>query len=54
MEPNPLMHTTTTGGNPVVCAATLAQTIRIEPALTIPYELIDEMLKRLEETFESL
>lgn len=131
MEPNPFMHTTTTGGNPVACAAALAQisvlleedlagqaaekgeyikqkvsalqekyphildgvrgrglllgmvfpndeigykvasglfsrgvltagtltnaqTIRIEPALNIPYELIDEMLKRLEETFESL
>lgn len=131
MEPNPFMHTTTTGGNPVACAAALAQitvlleedlaaqaaekgeyikkkvnalkekfpkiingirgrglllgmefpndevgykvasglfsrgvltagtltnaqTIRIEPALNIPYELIDQMLKRLEETFESL
>ncbi len=131
MEPNPFMHTTTTGGNPVACAAALAQitvlleedlagqaaekgeyikkkvmalkgkfpkilngirgrglllgmefpddeigykvasglfsrnvltagtltnaqTIRIEPALNIPYELIDEMLKRLEDTFESL
>ncbi len=131
MEPNPFMHTTTTGGNPVACAAALAQitvlleedlagqaaekgeyikkkvsalqerfpeilngirgrglllgmefpndeigykvasglfsrgvltagtltnaqTIRIEPALNIPYELIDEMLKRLEETFENI
>lgn len=131
MEPNPFMHTTTTGGNPVACAAALAQitvlleedlagqaaekgvyikekvnalqkkypqiingirgrglllgmefpnddigfkvasglfskgvltagtltnaqTIRIEPALNIPYELIDEMLKRLEEVFKSL
>ncbi|SDO72329.1 putrescine aminotransferase [Desulforhopalus singaporensis] len=131
MEPNPFMHTTTTGGNPVACAAALAavtvlveedlagqaaekgeyikkkvnelqqrypqilngirgrglllgmefptdeigykvasglfsrgvltagtltnaQTIRIEPALTISYELIDEMLKRLEDTFISL
>lgn len=131
MEPNPFMHTTTTGGNPVACAAALAQitvlleedlagqaaekgayikkkvsviqekyphilsgirgrglllgmvfpndeigykvasglfsrgvltagtltnaqTIRIEPALNIPYELIDEMLKRLEETIGSL
>ncbi|PHR26824.1 MAG: putrescine aminotransferase [Desulfotalea sp.] len=131
MEPNPFMHTTTTGGNPVACAAALAQisvlleedlagqaaekgeyikkkvlelkekypqilvgirgrglllgmefpndeigyqvasglfsrgvltagtltnaqTIRIEPALNIPYELIDEMLKRLEATFKSL
>ena len=131
LEPNPFMHTTTTGGNPVACAAALAhitvmleedlpgqaaekgeyikdkvsalqkkypyilngirgrglllgmefpddeigfkvasglfsrgvltagtltnaRTIRIEPALNIPYELIDEMLKGLEETFESL
>lgn len=131
MEPNPFMHTTTTGGNPIACAAALAQisvlleedlagqaaekgdyikkkvsllkekypqiiegirgrglllglefpndeigykvssglfsrgvltagtlnnaeTIRIEPALNIPYELIDEMLKRLEETLASL
>lgn len=131
MEPNPFMHTTTTGGNPVACAAALAQitvlleedlagqakekgkyitdkvnalqkqyphilkgirgrglllgmefpndeigykvasglfsrgvltagtltnaeTIRIEPALNIPYELIDTMLERLEETFKSL
>lgn len=131
MEPNPFMHTTTTGGNPVACAAALAQitvlleedlagqaaekgeyikkkvnalkekfpniiqgirgrglllgmefpndeigykvasglfsrgvltagtltnaqTIRIEPALNIPYELIDTMLERLEETFQSL
>jgi putrescine aminotransferase len=131
MEPNPFMHTTTTGGNPVACAAALAQisvlleedlagqaaekgkyikekvnvlkgkyphilngirgrglllgmefpsdeigykvasglfsrgvltagtltnatNIRIEPALNIPYELIDTMLERLEETFESL
>ena len=40
----------------VLTAGTLnnAQTIRIEPALNIPYELIDEMLKRLEETLESL
>ncbi len=130
LEPNPFMHTTTTGGNPVACAAALAQitvlleegladqaaekgeyikkkvlelkekyphiikgirgrglllgmefpndeigykvasglfsrnvltagtlnnaeTVRLEPALNIPYELIDEMLKRLEETFES-
>lgn len=131
MEPNPFMHTTTTGGNPLACAAALAQitvlleedlagqaaekgeyikkkvlalqqkyphiisgirgrglllgmvfpndeigykvasglfsrgvltagtlnnatTIRLEPALNIPYELIDKMLQRLEETFESL
>lgn len=131
MEPNPFMHTTTTGGNPVACAAALAQitvlleedlagqakakgiyikekvnalqkvypkilkgirgrglllgmefpndeigykvasglfsrgvltagtltnaeTIRIEPALNIPYELIDTMLERLEDTFKSM
>ena len=131
MEPNPFMHTTTTGGNPVACAAALAsitvlleedlagqakekgiyikekvnalqkkypqilkgihgrglllgmefpndeigykvasglfsrgvltagtltnsETIRIEPALNIPYELIDTMLERLEDTFKSL
>ncbi len=40
----------------VLTAGTLnnAETIRIEPALNIPYDLIDEMLKRLEATFESL
>jgi len=131
MVPNPFMHSTTTGGNPVACAASLAylqvmleedlagqakekgeyimkhllelqakyphilsevrgkglligmdfptnemgyevaagmfsrrcltagtfinaKTIRIEPALNISYELIDEMLKRLEETFQSI
>ncbi|HEY5673620.1 MAG TPA: putrescine aminotransferase [Malonomonas sp.] len=131
MVPNPFMHSTTTGGNPVACAAALAylnvmleedlprqarekgdyilkhlaglqakypgiltevrgaglligmefptdemgyqvaagmfsrrvltagtfinaKTIRIEPALNIPYELIDEMLSRLEDTFKSL
>lgn len=131
MEPNPFMHTTTTGGNPVACAAALAQitvlleedlagqaaekgeyikkkvlalqekypmilsgiqgrglllgmvfpndeigyqvasglfsrgvltagtlnnakTIRLEPALNIPYALIDKMLQRLEETFAEL
>lgn len=131
MEPNPFMHSTTTGGNPVACAAALAyidvllsedlagqarekgeyimarlaemqkkypqilskvtgkglligmefpsdemgwnvasgcftrrvltagtfinaKTIRIEPALNISYELIDEMLKRLEDVFAEI
>ena len=131
MEPNPFMHTTTTGGNPLACAAALAQinvlleedlpgqatekgdyilgklealrqkfpnilkevrgmglligmefpsneigykvaaglfsrnvltagtltnarTIRIEPALNISYELLDEMLDRLEDTLASI
>ncbi len=131
MEPNPFMHTTTTGGNPLACAAALAQisvlleedlagqaaakgeylikrfkvlqekyphiltefrgrglllamvfptdeigykvasglfsrnvltagtltnakSIRIEPALTVSYELLDEMLRRLEETFAGI
>jgi len=131
MEPNPFMHSTTTGGNPVACAAALAyisvmldedlpgqakakgeyilpklqtlqakypgiiaevrgkglligidftsdelgwqfasgmftrrvltagtfnnaRTIRIEPALNIGYELIDEMLKRLEDVLASM
>ncbi len=131
MEPNPFMHTTTTGGNPVACAAALAQitvlleenlagqaaekgeylkkkvsalqqkyphilsgirgrglllgmvfpndaigfkvasglfsrgvltagtlnnarVIRLEPALNIPYALLDTVLQRLEETLESL
>lgn len=131
MVPNPFMHSTTTGGNPVACAAALAyltvlleedlagqardkgeyilnrlgelqarypdilsevrgrglligmefpsdemgwqvasgmfsrqvltagtfinaKTIRIEPALNISYELIDEILKRLEDTFRSI
>ena len=131
MEPNPFMHTTTTGGNPLACAAALAQinvmleedlpgqaaekgqyildklavlqqkhpdilrkirgrglligmefpsddigykvaaglfsrkvltagtltnarTIRIEPALNISYELIDEMLVRLEDTLANI
>jgi putrescine aminotransferase len=131
MEPNPFMHSTTTGGNPIACAAALAyisvlleedlagqakakgeyilqklvtlkakypgvlaevrgkglligmdfttdemgwefasgmfsrrvltagtfnnaRTIRIEPALTIAYDLIDEMLIRLEDVFASI
>ena len=31
-----------------------ATTVRIEPALTIPDDLIDEVLRRLEETFEAV
>lgn len=131
MEPNPFMHTSTTGGNPLACAAGLAyinvmlredlpgqaakkgeyilgkleefknkyptvlgnyrgkglligmefvtneigynvaaglfkrkvltagtltnaRAIRIEPALNISMELVDEMLNRLEDTFKSL
>ncbi len=131
MEPNPFMHTTTTGGNPLACSAALAQinvlleedlpgqakekgeyimdrlnklqakfphileevrgkglligmefptdetgykvaaglftrnvlaagtltnskTIRIEPALNVPYEIIDQMLVRLEDTLASI
>ena len=131
LEPNPFMHTTTTGGTPIACAAALAQitvlleenlaqqaaekgeyiigkfkvlkekyphilqefrgrglllamvfptdeigykvaaglfsrkvltaatltnakSIRIEPALTVSYELIDEMLRRVEDTFASM
>jgi putrescine aminotransferase len=131
MEPNPFMHTSTTGGNPLACAAALsyinvmlkedlpgqaaqkgayimeklavlknkyptvlegyrgkglliamefitdeigykvasglfhrkvltagtltnAKAIRIEPALNIPMELIDEILSRLEDTFKNI
>jgi putrescine aminotransferase len=131
MEPNPFMHTTTTGGNPIACAAALAaievmfeedtpaqaaakgdylmkklkdlqarfphilcdvtgqglliglrfpsstvgyqvasglfkrrvltagtlisaESIRIEPALNVPWALLDEMLGRLEETLVSV
>jgi len=131
MEPNPFMHTTTTGGNPIACAAALAaievmfeedtpaqaaakgdylmkklkdlkakfphilkdvtgqglliglrfpssnvgyqvasglfkrrvltagtlisaESIRIEPALNVPWTLLDEMLGRLEETLKSV
>lgn len=131
MEPNPFMHTTTTGGNPLACAAALAQitvlldedlagqaaekgeyligkfkvlqeryphilqefrgkglllamvfptdeigykvasglfsrkvltagtltnarSVRIEPALNVPYEILDEMLRRLEDTLASI
>jgi putrescine aminotransferase len=131
MEPNPFMHTTTTGGNPLACAAALAaaqvmleedtprmakekgeylmkklcqlqerypgvlkqvrgkglligmvfetgeigyqvaaglfqrrvltsgtlnnaQAIRIEPALTTPYNILDEMLNRLEDTIKEI
>ena len=131
MEPNPFIHTTTTGGNPIACAAALAgievmleedtprqakekgeyvmtkvrglqekypgvlkevrgkglligmlfengdigykaaaglfkrrvltsgtlnnaQAIRIEPALNIPWNILDEMLNRLEDTLKEL
>jgi len=131
LEPNPFMHTTTTGGNPLACAAALAnitvmldedlpgqaaekgeyiiskfkvlkekypnilkefrgkglllamvfptdeigykvasglfsrkvltagtltnaRSIRIEPALNVPYEIIDEMLLRVEDTLASI
>ncbi|MCK5914469.1 MAG: putrescine aminotransferase [Desulfuromusa sp.] len=131
MEPNPFMHTSTTGGNPLACSAALAyinvmlkedlprqaaekgeyimgkleglknkyptvlegyrgkglpiamefvtdeighkvasglyhrrvltagtltnaKAIRIEPALNIPMELVDEILSRLEDTFKSI
>ncbi len=113
MKPNPFMHTTTTGGNPLACSAALAhiqvmleedlprqgaekgeyilkkleligmeffddeigykvasglfsrkvltagtlinsKNIRIEPALNISYELIDQILERLEDTFKNI
>lgn len=131
MEPNPFMHTTTTGGNPLACSAALAaitvlleedlagqaktkgaymlnqlrqlqerypgvladirglglligmefptdgigykvaaglfsrgvlaagtltnaKTIRIEPALNVPQEIIDEVLNRLEDVFKTI
>jgi putrescine aminotransferase len=131
LEPNPFMHTTTTGGNPLACAAAMAgitvmleedlprqaaekgeyikqrfaiflkkypqilqdfrgkglllamvfptdeigykvasglfsrrvltagtltnaRSIRIEPALNVSYELIDETLRRVEDTLESI
>ncbi|UCH22722.1 MAG: putrescine aminotransferase [Deltaproteobacteria bacterium] len=131
MEPNPFMHTTTTGGNPLACAAALAaitvlleedlagqaktkgehvlnqlkhlqnrypgvladvrglglligmefptdgigykvaaglfsrgvltagtltnaKTIRIEPALNVPLEILDEVLNRLEDVFKTI
>jgi putrescine aminotransferase len=33
---------------------TNAKTIRIEPALNVPYDIIDKMLDRLEDTFASI
>ena len=40
----------------VLTAGTLtnAKSIRIEPALTVSYDLIDEMLRRVEDTFASM
>jgi putrescine aminotransferase len=40
----------------VITAGTLinSKNIRIEPALNISYELIDEVLSRLEDTFKTI
>ena len=40
----------------VLTAGTLnnARAIRIEPALTVSYDILDEMLRRLEATFASI
>jgi putrescine aminotransferase len=40
----------------VLTAGTLtnAKNIRIEPALNVPYDIIDKMLDRLEDTFASI
>ncbi len=105
LEPNPFIHSSTFGGNPLACAAGIAavnvtleedlpgqaaatgeyflsvvdaefgyavaaglfkrgvlvagtllnaKTVRIEPALAIPRELVDEVLEKLEETLEEL
>jgi putrescine aminotransferase len=40
----------------VLTAGTLvaAKTIRIEPALNVPYEILDEVMNRLEETLKDV